>query len=156
MKASHHVALSAVFSGLLLAAFRSWPLALASLGAGILMDADHMLDYLLEYGLPFDVRRFFRASYQREYRRVFILLHAWEWLPALVLLAWLAHNPWITGFALGWTQHMIADQACNRPRAWAYFLVGRWRRRFDHQVLFPPRRPVPPPAEPIPPSAPRR
>jgi len=138
MRLKHHVVISVAFSGVLQVSFRSWPLTLSSLLAGILMDVDHVLDYFLECGRPFEWRRFFRASYRREYLRYFLVVHAWEWLPLFWLCAWVSGwNPWIAGLALGWAQHMTVDQILNKGRAWAYFFLWRWKHKFDHQLAFP-------------------
>jgi hypothetical protein len=138
MRLEHHIAFSAAFSGILYAVFRSWEMSLSSLLAGVLMDVDHLLDYLLEYGKPFNVRKFFRASYEGEYLRYFLLLHVWEWLPLFAVCAWWSGwNSWITGFCLGWVQHMVLDQTFNRGKLWAYFLIGRWKHKSDYRLAFP-------------------
>lgn len=113
-------------------------MTISSLAAGVLMDVDHVLDYFLEYGRPFEWRRFFHASYTRAYQRYVLVFHVWEWLPLFWLGAWASGwNPWMLGLALGWTQHLAVDQAFNRGKPWAYFLVGRLKHRFDHQLAFP-------------------
>jgi hypothetical protein len=138
MRVEHHAAVSVLFSGLLLGLLHSWPMALGALISGIVMDVDHIPDYLFHFGFRFNVRRFFQASYEREYKRVFILLHSWEWLPLGLLLAWWSGwNPWLVGLLLGWVQHMSLDQIVNKPRRMGYFLLGRWRADFDHDLCFP-------------------
>ncbi len=140
MKMEHHIVLSAAVSGAVFAVSRSWPMTVSSFVIGVLLDADHVLEYLREFGVRVDVAHFFRASYEREYTKVYLWLHAWEWLPLLVLAAWWSGwNGWLAGVLIGWTQHMIADQIANTPHAWSYFLIGRWRHQFDHQKAFPKR-----------------
>lgn len=136
----HHILLSAAVSGAVFAVSRSWPATAASFLAGFLPDVDHVFEYLREFGFNTDVRRFFRASYEREYVKVYLWFHAWEWLPVLALAAWWSGwNAWLAGALVGWVQHMLADQASNTPHAWSYFLIGRWRHGFDHQKAFPRR-----------------
>ena len=138
MRVEHHAAVSTVFSALLLGVFHSWPLALGAFLTGVFMDVDHLLDYFFHFGLRLDVKRFFQASYERQYKRVFIILHSWEWLPGFVLLAWwTGWNPWGLGLLLGWIQHMALDQIVNRPRRMGYFLIGRYQVNFDHDLCFP-------------------
>jgi len=83
MRARYHAAFS-VGSGL--AAWmlsRSCGLTLGIVIGGIVIDLDHLVDYVAHYGWRLDVRRFFRASYFGEYKRAFLPLHAWElWLLA--------------------------------------------------------------------------
>lgn len=138
MRLKQHVVISAAFSGVLHVLFRRWELTLSSFLVGVLLDADHLFDYFMEYGWPLRLALFFRASYHREYRRTFVPLHAWEWVPLAWLAAWLSGwNPWVTGAAAGWTLHMALDEVSNRPKRWAYFLVGRWAIRFNHRIAFP-------------------
>lgn len=138
MKLEQHLALSAVFSGALYGVFRSWELAVSAFIGGVFTDLDHFLDYFLDFGLKFDLKRFFRASYRREYRRSFLVLHSWELAFVLAAAAWWSRgNPWLVGLALGWAQHLLVDHIANRPTPWAYFLVRRWRHRFDHHASFP-------------------
>jgi hypothetical protein len=137
MRAGQHVVISAGVAGVLWVAFRSWEMALACLLAGIFMDVDHLIEYVREYGLRPDLRQFFRVSYEREYDKAVLLLHAWEWLPVLVFLVWRSHgNPWLTGLAIGWIQHLACDQAANTRHWGAYFIAWRWKHRFDHDTFF--------------------
>ena len=132
--------LSAAISGGLYALSRSWELSAAAFISGVFLDVDHIPEYLREYGWRFDVGQFFRASYDREYKKVILVFHAWEWLPLAVLAAWASGwNPWVAGFVIGWLQHMLADQLGNTPNPWAYLITWRWRKGFDHQIAFPRR-----------------
>lgn len=138
MRLEHHIILSVAVSGTIFAVSRSWPATVSSLAAGVLLDGDHVLEYFREYGLRLNMRELFRASYERTFKRTVLFLHAWEWLPLLGLACWLSGgNPWIVGGAIGWFQHLLADQFVNTPNKWAYSLIWRWRHGFDHKVSFP-------------------
>ncbi len=130
--------LSAAVSGVVYAASRSWPATLSSLAVGILLDGDHVLDYLREYGFRLNLRELFHASYERTFKRTFLVLHAWEWTPLVIAAVWWSGaNPWLAGAAIGWFQHLLADQLVNTPNKWAYSIIWRWRHGFDHKVSFP-------------------
>jgi manganese transport protein len=138
MRLEHHAALSVTFSGILLAVFRSWELAVASLLPGIFLDVDHLVDFFAQSKERFTLRRFFEVIYRRELGRVYIVLHGWEWVCAFgVAVGALGGNPWLLGLCLGWAQHMIADQLYNGARWWSYFFLGRMAHRFDHWAAFP-------------------
>jgi hypothetical protein len=138
MRPQQHVALSLTFAGILLAVFRSWEMAVASLVPGVLLDVDHVLDFLVQRRDRFTVRRFLEVIYHREYPRCYVLLHAWEWLFILGIVVWVSGgNPWLLGLYLGWAQHMIADQLTNDAKWWSYFLLGRMTHRFEHLTAFP-------------------
>ncbi len=138
MKIQHHAALSLLVAGLLLGFFKSWAMAIAACITGILMDFDHVLDYLIHFGPRLDVRHFFRASYEREYEYTFVILHAWEWLLIwLLLVGGTRANPWVVGGFVGWVIHMAADEVVNKPKHLGYFMLGRWRQGWSHEACFP-------------------
>ena len=138
MRLEHHIVLSAAVSGVVFAVSRSWPATVSSLVVGVLLDGDHVLDYMREYGLRLNLRELFHASYERKFKRTFLILHAWEWAPVIAMVLWLSGgNPWFVGAAIGWLQHLTADQLVNTPNPWAYSIIWRWRHGFDHKVSFP-------------------
>lgn len=138
MKVQYHIAISIPLAGALFAVFRSWELAAASLVGGIFIDLDHFLDYFVEYGMNLDLRNFFSSFPEGRYRRIFILLHAWELLLLSAFAAWLTHwNPYAVGLFQGYGQHMIADQLANGVAVFEYSLLWRCARRFDASDAFP-------------------
>lgn len=138
MRLEHHIVVSTGVAVGVGRFFRSWPMALSSLAVGILMDADHVVDYVREFGPRLNLKKLFEASYERTFCRSWLILHAWEWLPFVAGLAWwFRENPWVTGAAIGWFQHLLADQLVNTPNRWAYSIIWRWRHGFDHQKSFP-------------------
>ena len=139
MKIKYHTTISAILSGGLYAVTKSWELSAASFVSGLLIDIDHIIDYLFFYGLPFDVRLFFQSfNEEGEYDRAFYVLHGWEWLAFWTFVSWVSvWNLWIVGVLIGFAQHMILDQIGNNARAWSYSLYGRWKRHFDYKRCFP-------------------
>ena len=138
MRMEHHMVVSTVVSAGVWALTRSWPMASSCLVVGILMDGDHVLDYIREFGWRLNLRHLFRVSYERTFNRSWLVLHAWEWMPFICLAAWFGRtNPWIVGAALGWFQHLLSDQFFNTPNPWAYSIIWRWRHGFDHRRTFP-------------------
>jgi len=140
MKIQHHAVASTILMGITFAAFRSWGLSLAVLFSGILIDLDHLLDYFIRHGHDFTIRKFFQASYERQYRRAVLILHGWEWiiLCCLVVL-WIGWISWLVGLIIGVSSHLILDQMGNRPNLLGYSLFWRCRNRFDFDTVFPPR-----------------
>ncbi|MFW6174599.1 MAG: hypothetical protein ACOC5K_02370 [Chloroflexota bacterium] len=127
MKLLPHVAASsAVGAGVWVGAGE--PLALpAAVAAGVLPDADHLLDYYF---------RFIR----RDRRFLFLPLHGWEYLAALALAyALLAPTPWMLAVVLGYATQIVGDQLVNDVRWHTYFITARaWRgfriaRVLDHR-----------------------
>ena len=140
MKIKHHALTSTIVAGVLYAVFRSWGLAIASFISGIFIDLDHIIDYWIEHGWRFNLKRFFNYFDDKNFvdrKRLFFIFHAWEWLLLLFFAAMLSNwDMWITGFLAGYAQHMILDEIYNsfkyriRPFVWGYFLVWRWRNGF--------------------------
>ena len=106
-----------------------------AVGAGVLIDADHALDYYNWY-------------VRRDVRFWFVPLHAWElsvvllallavWYHSL-LLALLAvwYHPLLLAAALGHVGHLVADQVGNRLYPLAYSIGYRALRRFDRDHLM--------------------
>jgi len=140
MKIKHHALTSTIVAGILYSIFRSWGLAIASFISGIFVDLDHIIDYWIEHGWRFNLKHFFNYFDDKNFvnrRRLFFVFHAWEWLFLLFVVAMMSNwNMWITGFLVGYGQHMILDEIYNsfkyriRPFVWGYFLVWRWKNGF--------------------------
>ncbi len=132
MDLKHHVVISTAISGVLYAIFKSWGLAIASFIAGIFIDLDHVIDYVLECGFHFDRDKFFSFFYGEKYKKITLIFHGWEWLAVLLFIAWKTDwNPWVTGILIGCSQHMAADRAYNISTFMAYSLLWRWKNGFD-------------------------
>ena len=95
-------------------AFSGEPNALpAAVAAGVLPDADHLLDYYLWWG-------------RRERRFLFLLLHGWEYLIAgAAAYMWFIREPWMLAAVVGYGTQIGADQLLNGTRWYTYSLLGR-------------------------------
>lgn len=147
MKITHHAMTSVLISGALYAISRSWGLTIGSFISGVLIDADHIIDYWIAHGLRFDVRQFFFYFDEKNFKKrkkLFFILHGWEWLGIFAAAAWLTEwNQWITGLMIGYVQHMVLDELHNnknfrlRPYVWGYFLLWRWKNKFHFKTSLP-------------------
>jgi hypothetical protein len=138
MSLQHHAAISIILSGVLYALFKSWGIAIASLLGGILIDLDHIIDYVREYGIPIDLKKFFHTFYETKYRTLLLILHGWEWLIFLAVAAYLTDwNHWILGFLIGYGHHLVLDQLNNDVHVWTYSVVWRWKNGFNAKTAFP-------------------
>jgi hypothetical protein len=136
MKSTYHVVASAAISGALYAIFGSWAMAASSFITGVLIDVDHITDYVIVHGLRFDMQNFFSFFYENRLHKVTLLLHGWEWLLLVALVAWASGwNLWITGALLGWFHHMVFDRIFNISTFLSYSLLWRWRREFDFKTI---------------------
>lgn len=114
MTLSRHIALSTVVSGILYALFKSWGLTIASFLSGIFIDLDHYIDYLIEYGSPFNIRKFFFTINEEHIKKLYMVFHGWEWSIVLFAIGWLSGwNHWVIGILIGYGHHMISDAIFN-------------------------------------------
>lgn len=111
---------------------------------GVLIDIDHLIEYLIHYGLrPFtsfgstlkEVYQTCGGMLSREgkcaVKKIYLIFHAVE----LVILLWVVFafnkNIYLFSIASGYTAHLIMDIAINPMRPSAYFIVFRIKNSFD-------------------------
>jgi hypothetical protein len=137
MKPKYHATISVLLSGSLYIIFKSWALTIASLISGILIDFDHFIDYIIKYGFHFDIKKFLNFFYGEQYKKLTLLLHAWEWLILLFLASWITNwNHWVTGILIGFGQHIMLDRLYNISTFSSYSLIWRWKNRFDTNIIL--------------------
>jgi hypothetical protein len=136
LKPVAHLTASAVVSTLIYAATRSMPVTVVSFFSGFLLDIDHFIDYIREYGLRVSRKEFFRVYYETRFEKLLLLFHAWELVPGLLLLAWLSGwNEVMLGLLAGIFHHMVLDQVGNGFTARGYFFIYRAAKRFSMKAI---------------------
>ena len=104
------------------------PLAVpTAIAAGVLIDADHLIDFYLWFK-------------KRDARRLYLILHTWE-LSAVGGLVWLAFwsHPLLLAAILAHVGHLVGDFVANRPKSiLTYSLLFRAVLRFDRDRLIEP------------------
>ncbi len=116
----------------------SAPLALTAAAASVLVDLDHVPDYLWWRGGWHGLGDFFESFHEQRVSRIFIVVHSWE----LMLLAWAliltwGATAWLQALAVGWTYHLLWDLATNSVGFCFYSLVHRARQGFERRLLKP-------------------
>jgi hypothetical protein len=118
--------------------FKSWGMALGCLISGILIDLDHIFDYVREHGWSFDIKKFFHIHNTAQYNRIILFWHGWEWLILWGIIAWLTDwNPWAVGILIGISQHMALDSIANGLDLRSYSILWRWKHKFHFDTVFP-------------------
>ena len=64
-------------------------MAVSCLVTGVLIDLDHVVDYIFQGGRLFRIREFFQVYHAGQLLKVRIF-HGWEWLGLLGAAAWMA------------------------------------------------------------------
>ncbi len=131
MKPQYHIASSALVSGILYLFFKSWSMALFCFFSGVLIDVDHIYDYIKRYGLPLKARDIYNASYNNDITRWTIVLHSWELLFLMFIIAWITNwNLWITAVLIGFSHHIVMDTFNNKVTIQTYSFIWRWKKNF--------------------------
>lgn len=113
-----HVAMSAAVGVGTWAATGQEAAVPVAMAAGVLPDADHLLDYYLWW-------------VKRERRYLILFLHGWEYLLLGVgLYLFVLREPWFLAAILGYTTQVGADQLFNGVRWHTYLITVRAARGF--------------------------
>jgi len=108
--------------------------------SGVFIDIDHVLDYFLNHGFTFTVRRFYDCCINTDYETLTLLFHSYE----LILVFWGVIFLFSLGAiwkaaAAGATIHLFLDHARNmssgKMGVWTYFLVYRLMNRFQTERI---------------------
>jgi hypothetical protein len=119
LRLAPHIAFSAT-AGAAVWAGTGDPYAIpVAVAAGVLPDGDHVLDYYVRY-------------VKRRRRFMFLILHGWEYLGAMLLTYFLwIDEPWVLAMAAGYATQIGGDQIFNRVKWHTYLLSARIYFRFD-------------------------
>jgi len=98
-----------------------WESILFLIGA-VLIDVDHIFDYILLNRKKFSVREFIRVCEKKELDRVLLLFHSFELLIAGIVF--FRFSPFLFLF-LGGIYHLIFDSIVNLSNPLGYFLLFR-------------------------------
>jgi len=137
MKPAVHITVSAAAAVPLYYITGSKTVAATSFFWGFLIDTDHVIDYLREYGLRFDLKGFFHSFYETRFRKLVLLFHAWEWVALLAVLIWCGNrSSVILGLLVGTVHHLLLDQFGNGPTNLGYSIIYRACRRFSTMEII--------------------
>ena len=114
-------------------------LGLLSAMASILLDVDHVPEYLVWRGSCASPGDFFRTNRQHATPLVFYPLHGWEGvILSGLLLLWLPGPAWALAVWAGWAYHLLWDQISNPVGPLFYFVGFRARLGFRRERLVGP------------------
>jgi hypothetical protein len=141
---SRHVIASGFLGAVLYFITHSVPAAVSCFIGGIILDADHVIEYIIHYGLKdFSIRKVYAAceSTGRQsrgvgFKKLYLLFHVNEVAIILWLLYLWFKNIYILSFAIGYTTHMLMDCLTNPLLPEAYFMAWRVKDNFDTNSLL--------------------
>jgi len=126
------------------AAGAPWPATLGIALGGFLIDVDHAVDYVLvERQRDLRPAAFLRYYVEGRVRRTVLVLHAWELLALLAVVAGWTGSAALTGYLLGAGMHLLLDVLFNgelTPRSILAFYSVAYRAThgFDTERLLAP------------------
>lgn len=118
----------------------SWVYAAMTVILGVLVDFDHVFDYIREEK-KFDMKGMFIKSYAGDFERMYVIFHAWEYIPLSWIAGALAGNyTFSIVFSAAYFFHMLPDQLMNNVRPFGYFMTYRIMKKFVMtDIFYPPK-----------------
>ena len=137
MRPSAHIVTSGIVGVFVGIHFQSLPCAIMTLVSGVVIDADHFLDYYITHGFTFNIKNVYNACLKVNLKTLILILHSYE----LIALLWVciyifSLSPMWKAMAVGVTQHMIFDQLVNPINKYGYFLTYRIAKGFRKELLL--------------------
>jgi len=136
MRLKGHLLASGAVSAGIYAATGSAKMAACSFAAGVLLDADHLIDYWRDHSFNLDLSRFFSVCHECDLSKTMLPLHSVELLLLLAAAACFTRSGAITALALGSGQHLFFDQLVNKVYPYSYSFFYRMGKGFRSDAVF--------------------
>jgi hypothetical protein len=131
-----HLIAAAPLAGAVYLASGSAAMALGAGASSVLVDLDHVVDYLYMTRGKLKLGSLYRDYRAHRTPKLILALHSWELSILALACAWLAGVPALLwGIAIGWVFHLACDQMANRVGAPFYLLSYRFFRGFERSKL---------------------
>ncbi len=143
MKPVPHIIISFSFSLALWLFLKSLSAAVVCFIAGVFIDVDHLIEYLINFGWKgFSLQSCYRECDHStvrnglfKFKKLYLIFHSVEFALMFWLLAFYTKNIYIFAFALGYFTHMVADIMGNREFMQSYFYFISWRASHKFQTV---------------------
>jgi len=137
MKPSIHVATSFSVALILWFFTKSVYAAFLCLASGVLVDFDHVIEYVLHFGgKDMNMERIYQACRELLFKKLYLVFHSAEVVIILWVATALTKNVYILAIALGYSSHIILDFIANPLHPFSYFLTRRFIHKFEtHKLL---------------------
>ena len=116
MKPTGHIITTGLLAAVSYSAGAPLPSCAGIVAGGILIDADHVVDFILfSRDKRPNLRRIYIYNLNLEYRRVLFAIHSYELIVGLAALAIFLASPFLWGLLIGMTLHLVFDAVFNAP-----------------------------------------
>ncbi len=137
----------AILSGLLFGLYfkRLWLGVFTGFLGGFLIDLDHVLEYFFVFGLKFNITNFLNGLQFLTSDKIYLVFHAYEYFPILILLAYLLRKKEALSFflitlAFSGFVHLVSDSYINNYPPKNYSIIYRARQNFSAPKLLQPHQ----------------
>ena len=132
----HHMIVTAPIAAGTYYFTHSWLYVAMAIFLGVLIDVDHVLDYIREEG-KFNMKGLFVKSYAGDFTALYVFFHAWEYIPlSWIVGAAIGNYTFSVVFSIAYGAHMLADQLMNNVKPFGYFLIYRIMKKFVMTEFF--------------------
>lgn len=112
---------------------------------GFLIDLDHVLEYFFTFGFHFNLTYFIEGRQFLISNKFFLIFHAWEYIPVLLLAAWLLRRRknvmvFLLAVTFGGMIHLASDCIINDYPPRNYSLIYRASQGFENANLLSPEQ----------------
>jgi hypothetical protein len=142
MKGKAHVYGAGIQGGVVYLLSQSMEVSIITFLSGVLIDLDHVLDFLVFSGEKFTLKKFLSWCDEGRWERVSLIFHSYEVYLILAIITYYFPNNILLGLTYGIGFHLLLDQIwnchiCNGLRLfhWFYFLTYRIRVGFHKSKL---------------------
>jgi hypothetical protein len=118
---------------------------IAGIAGGFLIDFDHILEYFFIFGPHFNFVYFIEGRQFLISNKIVLIFHAWEYIPALLIIAWLLRRRqniyiFLLALTLGGAVHLASDCLINGYYPRNYSLVYRLSKNFNASYMLSPEQ----------------
>ena len=133
MKPFQHVGAS-IFAGTIFGILgKNWFAGLICTASGILADIDHILEFIIHFGVKnFSLKNVYntfkngkRVNEKGKFSRLYLFFHSIELIFLLIFLTSITKNSYLLAVTLGHSLHVLMDITSNGMNKYFYFLTWR-------------------------------
>ena len=138
MRPLQHTAASVCFAAATFAVTKSPALAAVNFAGGVLIDVDHVPDFILNKEMRRHPGKMLEGNSHLSAHRSFFLLHGFDVATLLLFIVHMAGHP-LAAWALytGLIQHLVLDTLYNPVKSpFSYFLTFRIVKKFKTGEIF--------------------
>ena len=116
---------------------------IAGILGGFLIDLDHVLEYFFVFGPRFNLQYFIQGREFLVSNRIMSIFHGWEYIPLLLLAAWLLRARrnvaiFLVALTVGGFVHLMSDCVLNAYPPRNYSIIYRASKGFDSSYILSP------------------